>query len=92
MTSGKKRLGKKKSRKKKKKKAGSPWRDSNSRPLVYKTSALTTELQRRRVVMMPSITVLLAYVCITARRLRFMLQGCERLGMSLLDLASYVYY
>ncbi|KFD44860.1 hypothetical protein M513_14263 [Trichuris suis] len=24
----------------------SPWRDLNSRPLVYKTSALTTELQR----------------------------------------------
>ena len=30
----------------KKKKKESPWRDLNSRPLVYKTSALTTELQR----------------------------------------------
>ncbi len=27
----------------------SPWRDLNSRPLVYKTSALTTELQRHAV-------------------------------------------
>ena len=32
---------------KKKKRTCSPWGDSNSRPLVYKTSALTTELQRR---------------------------------------------
>ena len=31
----------------KKKRTCSPWGDSNSRPLVYKTSALTTELQRR---------------------------------------------
>ena len=46
-----------------KKKGGSPWRDLNSRPLVYKTSALTTELQRHRVVMVSSITVLLVYVC-----------------------------
>ena len=60
MVSGRKKGTKEK--KKKKKKAGSPWRDSNSRPLVYKTSALTTELQRRRVVMMPSITVLLECV------------------------------
>ena len=90
MASGKKRLGKKsRKKKKKKKKVGSPWRDSNSRPLVYKTSALTTELQRRRVMVVPSITVLLAYVCIAARKLRFMLHGCERLGMSLLDLAYY---
>ena len=29
-----------------KRKKKSPWRDLNSRPLVYKTSALTTELQR----------------------------------------------
>ena len=28
-------------------KKNSPWRDLNSRPLVYKTSALTTELQRQ---------------------------------------------
>ena len=33
--------------KKKKGKKKSPWRDLNSRPLVYKTSALTTELQRQ---------------------------------------------
>ena len=31
-------------------KSGSPWRELNSRPLVYKTSALTTELQRPRCV------------------------------------------
>ena len=37
----------KKKRKKGKNKNLSPWRDSNSRPLVYKTSALTTELQRQ---------------------------------------------
>ena len=34
-------------KKKKKEKNHSPWRDLNSRPLVYKTSALTTELQRQ---------------------------------------------
>ena len=33
-------------KKKEKKNKGSPQRDSNSRPLVYKTSALTTELWR----------------------------------------------
>ncbi len=48
----KKRNGRKREKinwegKKKKKVDESPWRDLNSRPLVYKTSALTTELQRQ---------------------------------------------
>ena len=36
----------KKREKRKEKEMMSPWGDLNSRPLVYKTSALTTELQR----------------------------------------------
>ena len=38
---------KKRGKGREKKRTCSPWGDSNSRPLVYKTSALTTELQRR---------------------------------------------
>ena len=54
----------------------SPRRDLNSRPLVYKTSALTTELRRREIMERQHMTTMQAYWYIDMTMIHYLWMTC----------------